>query len=62
VGYVPDAIYSPRLKRNIGYAMVPIELSKLGTKLSVLVPDRGERKMTVVKKPFVDPAKDIPKS
>ena len=62
VGYVPDAVYSSRLKKNIGYAMVPIEHGRLGTKLSVVVPDRGERTLTVVRKPFVDPSKDIPKS
>ncbi len=62
VGYVPDAVYSSRLKKNIGYAMLPIEHARLGTKLSVVVPDRGERTLTVVRKPFVDPSKDIPKS
>jgi aminomethyltransferase len=62
IGYVPDAVYSPRLKKNIGYANVPIELAKLGTRLSVVVPDGGERRMIVVRKPFVDPSKDIPKS
>ena len=61
VGYVPDAIYSPRLKKNIGYAMLPIDLAKIGTMLSVTVPGRGERPIVVVRKPFVDPMKDIPK-
>lgn len=62
VGRVTSAIWSPRLRKNIGYAMVPIERTGLGTVLSVLVPDTGERVATVVPKPFVDPRKDIPKS
>ncbi len=61
VGRVTSAIYSPRLKRNIGYAMVPIEHADLGTDLSVEHPS-GPRTATVVKKPFIDPGKDIPKS
>ena len=62
VGYVTSAIYSPRLKKNIGYAMAPVECGELGTKLSVTVSDSGERIATVVKKPFLDPKKEIPKS
>jgi glycine cleavage system aminomethyltransferase T len=42
--------YSPRLQKNIGYAMVPAKSSKLGTGL------------TVVKKPSVDLNGEIPKS
>jgi len=53
--------YSPRLKKNIAYAWVPIRLAKLGTSLTVAT-STGERQATVVKKPFVDPKKDIPKS
>jgi glycine cleavage system T protein len=62
VGHVTSAVYSPRLKKNIGYAMVPVECGELGTKLSVTVPDSGERNATVVKKPFLDPEKTTPKS
>lgn len=61
IGYVPDAIYSPSLKKNIGYAMVPVEFAALGTNLAVNAP-WGPTTATVVKKPFVDPAKDIPKA
>jgi aminomethyltransferase len=61
VGHVTSAIYSPRLKKNIGYAMVPIAQATLGTKLSVAIPELGERAATVVKMPFVDPEKEIPK-
>ena len=61
VGRVTSAIYSPRLKKNIGYAMVPIRYAKAGTGLSVVHPD-GARKATVVPMPFIDPKKAIPKS
>lgn len=62
VGFITSAIYSPRMEKNIGYANVPVELSKLGTKLEVMVEGADERSATVVRKPFVDPEKDIPKS
>lgn len=60
VGQVTSCIYSPRLKKNIAFAMVPIELADLGTKLKVDSP-RGKVEATVIQKPFVDPKKDIPK-
>ena len=62
VGRVTSAIYSPRLKKNIGYAMVPTQQAELGTRLTVSIPDVGDRDATVVPKPFVDPGKVIPKS
>jgi aminomethyltransferase len=62
IGYVSSAIYSPRLKKNIGYAMLPVEHTELGTKVTVAVPGTKGRSATVVPKPFVDPKKDIPKS
>ena len=61
VGHITSAIYSPRLKKNLGYAMAPAEHAALGTSLTVSVPEGGERPATVVRKPFVDPEKDIPK-
>jgi glycine cleavage system aminomethyltransferase T len=62
VGRITSAIYSPRLKKNIGYAMVLIQKAELGTRLTVSIPEVGEREATVVPKPFVDPEKAIPKS
>jgi aminomethyltransferase len=62
VGRVTSAIYSPGLKKNIGYAMVPTECSTLGTELSVEVPEAEKRRAIVVRKPFVDPEKRIPKT
>ena len=62
VGRITSAIYSPRLEKNIGYAMVPTQHAELGSKLGVEIPDVGQREATVVPKPFVDPEKAIPKS
>jgi len=62
VGHITSAIYSPRLDKNIGYAMVPVEHAATGTRLTVMVEDVDARQATVVPKPFIDPKKDIPKS
>ena len=61
VGQVTSAIHSPRLKKNIGYAMLPVALAGLGTSLTVATP-WGDRVARVVPKPFIDPKKAIPKS
>ncbi len=61
VGHLTALTYSPRLEKNLAYVWVPIGLAKLGTQLTVVTP-AGERGATVVKKPFVDPKKDLPKS
>ena len=60
VGKVTSACHSPRLEKNIGFAMVPIELSGLGTEFAVDAPS-GRVDAIVVPKPFVDPDKDTPK-
>ena len=60
VGQVTSACYSPRLEKNIGYAMLPIELAEFGTELEVDAP-AGRTSAVVVRKPFIDPAKDTPK-
>jgi len=62
VGRVTSAVWSPRLAKNIGYAMLPIVHNALGTTLEVEIPDIGMRQATVVAKPFVDPTKAIPKT
>jgi len=61
IGQVTSAIYSPRLQKNIGYAMLPVALAELGTTLMVAIPG-GDRAARVVPKPFIDPKKAIPKS
>jgi glycine cleavage system aminomethyltransferase T len=60
VGQVTSACHSPRLGKNIGYAMVPIELADLGTELEVDV-EGDRRDAIVVAMPFIDPKKEIPK-
>lgn len=62
VGWATSAVYSPRLKRNIGYAMVPVGHAAPGTALRVKMSGIGERAATVVPRPFVDPRKEIPRT
>lgn len=59
VGHVTDAIYSPRLDRNIGYAWVPIDLAAVGTELETHAP-AGTLQARVATLPFIDPKKTIP--
>jgi aminomethyltransferase len=61
VGQVTSATYSPRLEKNIGYAMVPTAHAALGTELEIETPS-GAARAVVVPMPFVDPGKAIPKS
>ncbi|NIR45849.1 MAG: glycine cleavage system protein T [Gemmatimonadetes bacterium] len=61
VGKVTSAIYTPRLKKNIGYAWLPTDKSKLGTTVTV-ESEWGTRTATVVEMPFVDASKKIPVS
>jgi aminomethyltransferase len=61
VGHVTDAINSPRMGRNIGYAWVPIELAAVGTELVAKSP-QGDLGARVAGLPFLDPSKSIPQS
>ena len=61
VGKVTSAIYSPRLRRNIGYCWVPTTLAEPGTTLAVDT-EWGTRSAKIVPMPFVDPEKRIPVS
>ena len=61
VGHVTDAIHSPRLERNIGYAWVPIELATAGTEVQARSP-QGDLRARVAGLPFIDPKKSIPVS
>jgi aminomethyltransferase len=61
IGLVTSAVYSPRLTKNIGYAMVPVEHAAPGTKLRVDTSD-GERAAVVVEMPFIDPTKSTAKA
>jgi len=59
VGRVTDAVHSPRLEKNIGYAWVPIELADPGTEIEVETPG-GVVAARVAGLPFLDPRKQIP--
>ena len=62
VGEVTSALWSPRLKKNIGYAMAADRAGTAdGSSVTVAAPE-GERPATVVPMPFIDPGKEIPKS
>jgi glycine cleavage system aminomethyltransferase T len=61
VGKVTSACYSPRLEKNIGFAMLPIEHTEPGTRLEVRTP-KGTVGATVVPMPHWDPTKEIPKA
>jgi aminomethyltransferase len=60
-GHVTSCVYSPRLKKNIGYAWLSADRSAMGTIIEVETPD-GVRAATVVARPFVDPKKQLAKS
>jgi aminomethyltransferase len=57
---VTSACYSPRLERNIGLAMLPIEHTELGTTIEVETP-KASVGGAVVQMPHWDPNKEIPK-
>ena len=51
IGSVTTAAYSPSLKKNIGFAMLPIEKTEIGTKITII--SRGIKTgATVIKEPF----------
>src|SRR5438132_10795393 len=62
IGQITSAFYSPRLERNIGYALVPIEHAEIGAKLTVGTYAGASTSAKVVPKPFIDPKKEIPKT
>jgi aminomethyltransferase len=61
VGKVTSACYSPRLEKNIGFAMLPLQYTEFGTQLTVETPQSGRVEAIVVRKPFIDPEKEVPK-
>ncbi|MGH2996234.1 MAG: glycine cleavage T C-terminal barrel domain-containing protein [Gaiellaceae bacterium] len=60
IGNVTSACHSPRLEKNIGYAMLPLEFTELGTELKVETTSE-KTSAVVVRRPFIDPEKEIPK-
>ncbi len=59
-GYVTSSFWSPALNTNIALAMMPIEYTEIGTKLTVALPKDGMVDAKVVPVPFKDPKKQIP--
>lgn len=59
VGRLTSASHSFRLKKNIGYAWVPIELAEPGNELELVSPD-GPVPAVTAALPFLDPRKEIP--
>ncbi len=60
VGHMTDAVWSPGLKKNIGFVWVPIELSEPGHTLDVETEDGVHLVGTTAAIPFVDPRKERP--
>ncbi len=60
IGQVSSAFWSPRLEKNIGYALVPTSYAAIGSKLTIRTA-KGETSAVVVPKPFIDPKKETPK-
>lgn len=56
IGEVTGAVHSPRLEKNIGYAMLQSEYTDLGASLSVETP-YGRADAVVVRKPFIQRAR-----
>jgi glycine cleavage system aminomethyltransferase T len=61
VGHVTDLVWSPRLRRNIGYVWVPIDLAGPGTPLRIETPGGAAAGRTAAL-PFLDPSKRVPVS
>jgi aminomethyltransferase len=59
VGKVTDAVWSPALKKNIGYVWVPIELAEPGNELEV-DSQHGKLIGRTAAIPFVDARKQVP--
>ena len=60
VGYLTDAVWSPGLEKNIGYAWVPIYLAEPGHRLDVETEDGAHLTGVTAAIPFVDPRKERP--
>ena len=61
VGHVSSAVYSPRLERNIGFALLDAAHSSDSGALRVETAE-GLRNITITSLPFVDPDKKIPRA
>jgi aminomethyltransferase len=63
LGYITSAFYSPKLGTNIALAMMPIDKTETGTRLSVRLPEQSRPIPAEIHSvPFYDPGKEIPAS
>ena len=60
IGEVTSAVYSPRLERNIGYAL--IDVAHAAPSNAVVETPEGNRRLSVTALPFIDPDKVIPRT
>jgi aminomethyltransferase len=60
VGHVTDLVWSPRLRRAIGYVWVPTELAAPGNELDIEWQNGDRSPARTAAIPFVDPAKAVP--
>ena len=58
IGQMTSWVHSPRLERNIGFAMLPLSASTVGSEVTVQSEDGG-RRAQVVAYPFVDPQRRL---
>lgn len=61
VGHISSAVYSPRLERNIGIALLDVPYNEEGSRMQVETPE-GLRDILITTMPFVDPDKKIPRA
>jgi glycine cleavage system aminomethyltransferase T len=60
IGSVTSACYSPRLEKNIGFAMLPVQHADMGNTFDIET-QHGRTSAVTVPKPFIDPEKEVPK-
>jgi len=60
VGELTAFVHSPRLERNIGYVLLQVAYTAVGTELTLETPF-GMRRATVTTVPFIDQDKQIPR-
>ncbi len=58
IGKLTSCVYSPRLKKNIGYVIVNMAYINPGTTITIKT-STGDRSATVVSMPFYDPDKKL---
>ncbi len=62
VGHVTSAFWSPNLQSNIALAAMPRSHWRRGTQVKVTLPKDGPVDAEVVRVPFIDPTKEVPKT